>query len=350
MNQQERLFAALSGVDEELLERCARSHTRRGPVLWLAAAAACAAALALAVWLVPGDSREPVASISPPPAVTDTPSPTVTVTPGPTGSPAVTPPADGEEARFQLLQLSDGDAAIDFVLYINPAIYQSAEEDGVYVIRPAEPMPDYLPDCWMEIAHRNGSVEETTQELYDRMSADWTLTSPSESFYLDSLRLCARKGLAWDSELCDVYIVDDGRGGCFTLSAFYFMEATEGHGIRFADMAASFEVLSPDSGQAGWLVQLKDAVSRLTPALFSNDLTGVEDLLSPSFRLDGYGEDVTPWLSIAAVDYWVDNDQSPTEAVVSIKHRFGGEDSYTFFTLGLYYDGQWYLDWEGLEK
>ena len=80
--------------------------------------------------------------------------------------------------------------------------------------------------------------------------------------------------------------MDDRQGGVFILFSRYFLEAAEGHGARFSDMIATFEVVSSKEIAPTWLAELRAAGDRLIPALFSDDLSGVADLLAEDAVID----------------------------------------------------------------
>ncbi|MBP3485636.1 MAG: hypothetical protein J6J81_02250, partial [Oscillospiraceae bacterium] len=115
----------------------------------------------------------------------------------------------------------------------------------------------------------------------------------------------------------------------------------------YADMMATFEPVSPEDGAPAWLTALRNAGDRLVPAFVSGDLAAVSDLLAPDAAMD------LPDLrgrSVSAMDYTVDDDQSPTRAVLSVRNR-ELEDSYDYLTVELAYEnGQWLVTSAGLEK
>ena len=108
-----------------------------------------------------------------------------------------------------------------------------------------------------------------------------------------------------------------------------------------------------------WMGALEDTALRLTKAVMSDDLSGVEDLLDPGAEVIGPGEDVYAYVSISSIhcDYTVwsgckeNYDEVPESAVVSVQYRLGGEDSYCYLTMEvLYQDGRWVAEWIGIEK
>ena len=123
--------------------------------------------------------------------------------------------------------------------------------------------------------------------------------------------------------------------------------------MRFRDMVSSFRVVSLSEPVPDWMRSLYEAADRLFPALLSNDLSGVSDLLEENAGADAYGENVWEYAAIASVDYTLDNDKDPASATVSVKHRLNLEEgeSYNYLTMELIrQNGQWKLAWSGIEK
>jgi len=165
--------------------------------------------------------------------------------------------------------------------------------------------------------------------------------------------LTAGDGWAWNAAQTDVTCVSDRQGGSFILTSRYFTEAAEGHGVRFWDMVGTFQVVTTDEKLAApaWMDGLRNTTARLMTAFFDDRMEDAADLLAEGAWIGTYGEDVSAWVSVAAVDYRPDDDQAPTSAVVSIKHRISTEDSYDYLTMELSCtDGTWLLEWAGLEK
>ena len=143
-------------------------------------------------------------------------------------------------------------------------------------------------------------------------------------------------------------------------SASYFLEAEEGHGIRFLDMVRSFRVAEESGGDSlPWMSGAFDAAFRMLEAVMSDDLASVEDILAPDADVYGYGENVYGSVSAGshiaispAGDYDPDTAQGPPAALdVSVQFRLGGEDAYSYLTMELIYqDDTWLVTWAGIEK
>ena len=157
----------------------------------------------------------------------------------------------------------------------------------------------------------------------------------------------------WKAEQAELWFVDDGQGGTFTITSRYFLEAEEGPGARFRDMVSSFRVVDLNETVPDWMRELYAAVDRLSRALLSDDLSEVSDLLATEADADAYDENVWPDTTIISVDYSLDDDQNPAKATVSVKHRLNltEGDSFSFLTMELVRrSGNWYLNWSGIEK
>lgn len=190
------------------------------------------------------------------------------------------------------------------------------------------------------------------QAAEDRQLAE-TCAQVSEAEETESaLFRTAGDGTAWDDAQAMVLCVDDGYGGSFVLTARYFTEAAEGHGVRFRDMMDTFTVVYEGfTTSPAWVGELQTVTDQLMKAIFSDQISTVPDLLAEDTAVYGYGEDVSGDISVAAIDYTPDDDQSPISAVVSVKHRISTEDSYNYLTMELdYTGGQWLLRQAGIEK
>ena len=76
-----------------------------------------------------------------------------------------------------------------------------------------------------------------------------------------------------------------------------------------------------------------------------------EGLLEENAMIAAYSEDLYASISIASIDYSVSGEAEPDSAIVSVKHRTGGEDSFVYLTMELSRtDGQWQAGWIALEK
>ena len=223
------------------------------------------------------------------------------------------------------------------------------------MIQPIIPITVEAPECSLKIFEISDTASsDAAQALTEQLNKSYdNVSEASKSDLIDGLFLHADNGTAWNAEQVDVYFVDNLLGSTYILTASYFTEATEGHGARFTDMIGTFKVVATSDSTTipTYLVQLRSAVDTLIPAFFSNQTSEIGNLLTESAEIYLYDKNVMDDVSIRAIDYTVDDNDAPTAAVVSIKHRLGTEDSFNYLTIELSYtDGQWLVDFAGIEK
>lgn len=364
MKNQERLFLAIGGVSPELVARSERRQ--RGH--WLRygfAAAACLALILATGRILPSWMTEPVT----PPDNRGAPVVTVPGMPGSQGAEVgqlFLPEQGSEIGTLRLLSYTpeSQDRAVDFLIYVNENQFTIHEESGVYSIRNTNPLPEGFPECGMDIFHLSGTspsqakskAEAALKERYPEMSSEEPAVALPGSLYLrasERMDNDSEEGVFWDDEQAELWFVSDGQNGTFVLMSRYFLEAEEGLGARFRDMASSFRVVDLNEVVPDWMSELYTAANQLYPALFANDLSGVSTFMTEEAKADAYGENVWTDITIASVDYALDDDQNPTKATVSVKHRLNRVegDSFSYLTMELACrNGNWYLIWSGIEK
>lgn len=348
MKPENRLFEALGGVDEDLLDRSERkARRRRAPALALGLTAAACLGLLLLPQVLPSESSSTASgagSSSSSSASLDD------FGYGVATSPADDPPVglpSGQDEGLTLHLLSQGSPEhaqpFAFLLYVNESIYHIAEDGGIYTISPVLSASE-LPVCDLTIAHRDHTAleDEVLKQEAELQAAYGPVTRAEIPALDDRVTLHADSGTDWDDACCDVTVIPDGVTGVFVLTARYFTEAAEGHGVRFADMVMSFRPISDETAQPGWLTDLQTTANTLMQELFAGEERD---------NLRAYGEDVRADLSIASVDYTIDDPKNPTHAVVSVRHRVNLEDSFNDLTIELdYADGRWNAVFAGIEK
>ena len=361
MKKHERLFLAIGAADEDLLRRSEEAGKRRRLRRWGTAltAAACLALILTALLPRLADGGDVV---PPSPSGPHDP-PTVSTPPENTPPEDVTLPADPDisfdpqspDAVFHFLQYT-GDtesAALGFTIYINEELYALSEQSGACVVRPKDPVQipgAELPPCELWITHQSQSLEEAKAALPESWRTKYPTLSDWESDPLTgALRLYGWESTDWDAEYFEAFLFDDGEGGAYVLSFTCFMEAVEGHGARFADMIRTFR--SVRQGVPPWLTELDTAAQAVTRAVLTGSLSDGAAYIAEGADMEGYGEDASPYVSISAFNYTVDDVRSPASAIVSVQCRVDIEDSYDYLTIEMrYQNGRWLALWSGLEK
>ena len=85
------------------------------------------------------------------------------------------------------------------------------------------------------------------EEIRNQMSTDWEITE--ELIWVDkplAYTFSLSGGNSWDSPHEVHYFVDNGKQGTFHIIARCYLEAAEGHGMRFTSMIQTFEVVTND--------------------------------------------------------------------------------------------------------
>ena len=330
--KQQRLFDALGGVDPALIQRSQQPRKRKTWPVAIGTLAACAVLLA-AVWLPQLSHQGKEANSKPIQSLHFT---------------------GGDVGDLHLCSIQYGAKPnAGFAIYVNEEIYTTAEENGVYLIKPRILLPEgEFPPIDLTITYaENRSKSEAMEDVSKTLEATYAQVSETEETEFTLFRT-AGDGTAWNAAQTAVLCVDDGYGGSFILTARYFTEAAEGHGVRFRDMMNTFTVVYEGfTTSPAWVGELQVVTNRLMVAIFSNRLDTISELLAENAVVGGYGEDVSADISVAAINYVPNDDQTPTSAVVSVKHRTSIEEGYDYLTMELdYTNGQWLLYFAGIEK
>jgi hypothetical protein len=130
-----------------------------------------------------------------------------------------------------------------FAIYYDPNWYTMSKENGnTYIRFIAE---NNLPPCELEIEHVPGvlpskAAENTKKEMEENGNQ---ISEVEELENGKGYVFHFSTGTEWNSACGDVFFLSDMQDGCFKITARYFKEAAEGHGVRFAQMVQTFEVV-----------------------------------------------------------------------------------------------------------
>lgn len=368
MKKEEYLFAALSGVSDELLERSERRKTGAGR--WIAWGAALAACLAVVLVVRSGIGAKGNDLPPAPPHIGED-IPTYAQKDPPADENEQNPARPAKAERLHLLQICmDQKRRVPrFTIWYNEESYYAFQQGDIYTIKPHDPpiIPgEELPECKLEIEYKSGSADQIAEEVLGQLKGLYRSAEEDDypAFPKGTRYFRAGNGTDWNAAQREVWLLpwdEDGeQAGAFVCSASYFLEAEEGHGIRFLDMVRSFRVAEESGGDSlPWMSGAFDAAFRMLEAVMSDDLASVEDILAPDADVYGYGENVYGSVSAGshiaispAGDYDPDTAQGPPAALdVSVQFRLGGEDAYSYLTMELIYqDDTWLVTWAGIEK
>lgn len=108
-----------------------------------------------------------------------------------------------------------------------------------------QPAPS-LPNCEIEIIHLDIPCEQAASQERTELESQWEIT---EAVAGNRITFSMCNGQEWDSPVEDRDYISDEQGGCFRITSRYFLEAAEGHGVRFAAIVNTFSVI-PSQGSA----------------------------------------------------------------------------------------------------
>lgn len=105
------------------------------------------------------------------------------------------------------------------------------------------PQPDAsLPTCEIEIVHLDIPYEDAASQERAELETQWEIQEHTET---NRITFSMYSGSEWNSPLEVRDYVSDEQSGCFRIIRRFFMEAAEGHGVRFAAMVDTFAVIQP---------------------------------------------------------------------------------------------------------
>lgn len=119
----------------------------------------------------------------------------------------------------------------------------SEEERERQIASLMHPQPDpALPNCEIEIIHLDIPYEQAASQKRAELESQWEMT---EAVAGNRITFSISNGQEWDSPVEVQDYISDEQGGCFRITSRYFLEAAEGHGVRFAAIVDTFSVIPP---------------------------------------------------------------------------------------------------------
>lgn len=278
--KEERIMDALGSIKDKYVMEAAPAarKTKKHRTGWIAAVLALILGAALFTRTAPGTAaaafvKEQVVSLI------ETLFPPKEITAMPEGMPEEkTYTAGGQEPRQDESAAKSG-----FAIYYDPDSYEMTEEHGVTYIRSIPVVPTReeirannlallegltpedaekkidellaqqeafyasLPKCELEILHvPDTAPDETATAVRREKQQHWESVSEIEPYEpLACIAFYVSAGTTWDSPVEHLYFVGNKQTGTYQITLRYFVEATEGHGVRLMTILNTFEVISP---------------------------------------------------------------------------------------------------------
>ncbi|MFG6146812.1 hypothetical protein [Halobacillus sp. B23F22_1] len=139
---------------------------------------------------------------------------------------------------------------LDYVIYVDESRYRL--EEGVQsdrIVPDMELGPEY-PEVSMEIQPITGSssdqeldlIRQSLEDRDYRIIKNTEIVKPFEGSIVIASE--AEEGeQQWNSVMEKYYVTEDDNNALFVIKQKYFLEAEEGHGVRFDTMLESFEIV-----------------------------------------------------------------------------------------------------------
>ncbi|AWP29858.1 hypothetical protein [Paenibacillus sp. Cedars] len=136
----------------------------------------------------------------------------------------------------------------DYVIYIDESRFKMVHGADVDRIELKEkPTDDRYPEVFMEISQEGiapkAAAERIQGELQDYPKVESNLVEePVQGWEVRAIG--GTGGKEWDDPVVRYYVFDNGQGGSFVVKQQYFLEASEGFGVRFRNMMEEFHITS----------------------------------------------------------------------------------------------------------
>lgn len=150
---------------------------------------------------------------------------------------------EGNEEEVNLI-LHEG---TDYVIYVDEDFYRYEKGNVSDVIVPKEPLGEIYPEVSMEIIELPYQTPEAAiKEWEEQINETYEVIMPPEKVMepKEGWRLHAIAGTEWDSPVINIHVVSNEREGSFLFIQKYFLEASEGHGVRFNEMIKEFYIIT----------------------------------------------------------------------------------------------------------
>lgn len=140
--------------------------------------------------------------------------------------------------------------SLDYIIYVDHSRYKVIEGTYGDKIIPVEEFEDQYPEVSMEIWRVRSIVEDTIADIKADMDKQAMTVGTTEdvtsplvatkiSFYGES----DEANYDWDTPIYTYYVTEATNGQLFVIKQMYFLEASEGHAVRFDAMLEQFEIV-----------------------------------------------------------------------------------------------------------
>ena len=136
----------------------------------------------------------------------------------------------------------------DYVIYFDQESYSMIKVDGKDRIIFNQELSDIYPDVYMEISQTYENPQEVVKQIQKQLQSEFVKVSdimevqdPLESFMVYAIG--GTGGYEWDDPYVRYYVFSNEKEGSFIVQQQFFLEAEEGHGVRFDLMLEEFYLI-----------------------------------------------------------------------------------------------------------
>lgn len=158
---------------------------------------------------------------------------------------------DKEQTNVQLEMNNE----LNYVIYIDRERYKLVKNATGDKVVPIEDLGDQYPEVSMKIMKRTGEASKTIDEIKNELEGEgwWIQTIEEVTNPVESTMIVAYETeiseQQWDTPVATYYILNETNGQHFLIKQLYFLEASEGHGVRFDSMLEDFEVITQGTSE-----------------------------------------------------------------------------------------------------
>lgn len=136
-------------------------------------------------------------------------------------------------------------AESNYIIYVDEERYEFIEgEDSDKIVM--KDKPNNIPEVYMEIQQLiDKSPEVIIKDIELQIKKEYEIVHEPEivSEPVNGWTIRALSGQEWNSPMVKIYVISNEDQGSFIITQRYFLEAAEGHGVRFDEMVKEFKIL-----------------------------------------------------------------------------------------------------------
>ncbi|MFD1738173.1 hypothetical protein ACFSCX_16725 [Bacillus salitolerans] len=137
----------------------------------------------------------------------------------------------------------------NYVIYFDEERYKLIQVEGNDRIVLKEELDERYPEVYMEISQVKQSPDKVIQVLQNRLKEEGMIEIPDAKEVEEPVNgwmvygIGGSGGTEWDDPMIRYYVFDNGQNGSFIVKQKFFLEAEEGHGVRFDQIVKELHIV-----------------------------------------------------------------------------------------------------------